>query len=42
MDDEVLVSENDELTPAKVVNVSSVQMQGNNYYLFTFIFDIDL
>ena len=29
--DEVLVEENDKLIPRKVVNVSGLLMQGNNY-----------
>ena len=38
MDDVVLVSENNELIPAKVVNVSSFLLQGKNYYSVIFIF----
>ena len=33
--DEVLLNEKDELTPAKVINISEIIMQGNIYgYLF--------
>ena len=30
--DEVLVQENDELIPSKVITVSTLPLQGNNYY----------
>ena len=35
--DEVLVSENNELTPAKVINVSSLKMQGDYAFVVFYV-----
>ena len=32
IDDEVLVNENNTLTPTKVINTTSLMMEGNYYY----------